>query len=219
MAGVASPGALGPDRAAAVPRLAWLGIAWLAVYVPAYSWAYGLANFLFLCDLGVMITAVGLITGSRLLVSSQALAAPVIGLAWGLDAGWRVASGHHLYGGTEYMWDPALPQLTRLLSLYHLLWPLLLLYCLRRSGYDRRAWRLQALIAAGAIGAARLLTSAQDNINFAFRDPFFHRQLGPPAVHLLAVWLALAGIAYGLTHALLARAFPAARTAPPSVAS
>jgi hypothetical protein len=203
------------DSAAAppLPRLAWLGVAWLAVYVPAYASAYGLANFLFLCDVGVVITAVGFIIGSRLLVSSQALAAPVIGLAWGLDAGWRLFTGRHLYGGTEYMWDPALPWLARLLSLYHLLWPLLLLYCLRRSGYDRRAWPLQALIAALAIGAARLLTSAQENINFAFRDPFFHRQLGPPALHLLAVWLALAGIAYGLTHAVFARAFPA--EAPP----
>jgi hypothetical protein len=192
-----------------LPRLAWLGVAWLAVYVPVYASAYGLANFLFLCNLGVMITAVGLIAGSRLLLSSQAVAAPVIAIAWGLDAGWRLVSGHHLYGGTEYMWDASLPLFTRLLSLYHLFWPLLLLYCLRRSGYDRRGWPLQAAIAAAAVVAARLLTSASENINFAFSDPFCHRQLGPAPLHLLAVWLALGGAAYGLTHLALRRAFAA----------
>jgi len=202
---------LAGPAAAPIPRLAWLGIAWLAVYVPTYAWAYGLANFLFLCNLGVIVTAVALVAGSRLLLSSQAIAAPVIGIAWGLDAGWRLLSGHHLFGGTEYMWDASLPRFTRALSLYHLAWPLLLLYCMRRSGYDRRGWSVQAAIAAGAILAARLFTSAEENINFAFRDPFLHRQLGPPALHVLCVWAGLAGIAYGLTHAALRRAFPAAR--------
>ena len=199
--------ALEESRAPArpLPQLAWLGIAWLAIYVPAYSRAYGLANFLFLCNLGVMITAVGFILGNRLLVSSQAIAAPVIGIAWGLDAGWRVVTGHHLFGGTEYMWDATLPLLTRLLSLYHVLWPLLLLVCARRAGYDRRGWRLQAGIAAAALVASRLLTRPEENVNFAFHDPFFHRQLGPAPLHLLLVWVALAGVAYGLTHALLRR--------------
>jgi hypothetical protein len=204
LASTAAPG-FAAERT--LPRLAWLGIAWLAIYVPAYASAYGLANFLFLCNLGVMITAVGLIAGSRLLVASQAVAAPVIAIAWGLDAGWRLLFGHHLFGGTEYMWDASLPHFTRLLSLYHLLWPLLLLYCLRRSGYDRRGWPLQAAIAATAIVAARLFTSTAENINFAFSDPFFHRQLGPAPLHLLLVWLALAGVAYGITHLALRRAF------------
>jgi hypothetical protein len=206
MAIAASPEAPGLGKAAALPRLAWLGFVWLAVYVPAYAWAYGLANFLFLCNIGVMLTAVGLIVSSRLLLSSQAVAAPVIALAWGLDAGWRLVSGHHLYGGTEYMWDASLPAFTRALSLYHVFWPLLLFACLRRGGYDRRGWSLQATIAAGALAASRLATPAADNINFAFRDPFFHRQLGPAPLHLACVWLALAGIAYGLTHLALRRA-------------
>lgn len=209
MESLAPAGASRLEAARGVPRLAWLGIAWLAVYAPAYAWAYGLANFLFLCNLGVMITALGLILGSRLLLSSQAVAAPVIGLAWGLDAGWRLLTGEHLYGGTEYMWDAGLPLFTRLLSLYHVLWPLFLLYCLRRTGYDRRGWRVQAAIAAAAILAARLLTTPEENINFAWSDPFFRRQLGPAPLHLLCVWAALAGIAYGITHALLRRAFPA----------
>jgi hypothetical protein len=183
-----------------------LGPLWLAVYLPAYALAYGGANFLFLCNVGVILTALALAFESRLLLSSQAVASPIIGLAWSLDAGWRLATGTHLFGGTEYMWDATLPLLTRLLSLYHVFWPLLVVATVGRLGYDRRGWGLQAGIAALAVVAARLFTAPAANINFAFHDPFFQRQLGPAPIHLLCVWLALAGIAYGATHLALRRA-------------
>lgn len=174
------------------PRLRWLGAAWLAVYLPSYALAYGLANFLFLCNLGVMITAVALLFGNRLLLSSQAVAAPVIGLAWALDASFKVTTGDFLYGGTAYMWDPQYPLFTRLLSLYHLAWPLLLLFCLSRVGYDRRGLPLQIGIATLAVTLARLATRPEDNVNFAFQDPLFGRQLGPAAVHVALTVAALA---------------------------
>lgn len=195
----------------AFPRLRWLGLIWLAVYVPSYAAAYGWANFLFLCNLGVMLTAVALLAENRLLLSSQALAAPVIGLAWALDAGWRLATGGFLYGATAYMWDARYPLFTRLLSLYHVGWPLLVLWCVRRVGYDRRGWPLQAAIAATALLVARLATAPADNVNFAFRDPFLDVQIGPAPVHLALVLAALAGAAYGLTHLALRRAFAAPR--------
>lgn len=188
-----------------MPRLRWLGLAWLAVYVPSYALTYGLANFLFLCNLGVMLTAAALVFWSRRVLSSQAVAAPVIGIAWALDAGWRVATGHHLYGGTEYMWDPQYPLFTRLLSLYHLAWPVLVVLLVRRTGYERRGWPLQAAIVATALVVARLFTTPVENINFAFRDPIFGRAFEPAVLHLAIVFAALAGVAYGLTHLLLLR--------------
>ncbi|KAB2954848.1 MAG: hypothetical protein F9K18_13905 [Thermoanaerobaculia bacterium] len=195
------------------PRLRWLALVWLAVYVPAYASAYGWTNFLFLCNLGVALTAAGVLAGNRLLLSSQAIAAPVIGLAWALDAGWRVASGTHLYGATAYMWDPQYPLFTRLLSLYHLAWPVLTVLAVRRLGYDRRGWGLQAAIAALALAASRAFTAPADNINFAFREPLFGVAFEPAALHLALVGSGLALVAYGATHAALTRAFGAARRA------
>jgi hypothetical protein len=201
------------------PRMRWLGLAWLVVYLPSYASAYGFTNFLFLCNLGVMLTAVALLWESRLVLSSQAVAAPVIGLAWALDAGWRVASGHHLFGGTEYMWDPHYPLFTRLLSLYHLAWPVLVVFLVRRVGYDRRGWALQSAIAGAVLVVCRLFTAPAENINFAFVDPVFGRAFSPAAVHLLVVLGALCGVAYGLTHLALAatcRDARGARSAGPS---
>ncbi len=189
------------------PRLRWLGLAWLAVYLPTYALAYGFTNFLFLCNLGVMLTAMALFFDSRLVLSSQAVAAPVIGLAWAVDAGWRLFSGHHLYGGTEYMWDPQYPLFPRLLSLYHLAWPILVVALVRRVGYDRRGWALQAGIAGAALIVCRLFTSPAENINFAFVDPVFGKAFAPAPLHLAIVFGTLAGVAYGLTHLAL-RALP-----------
>ena len=190
------------------PELRWFGLGWLVLYVPAYAQAYGAANFLFLCNIGVLLTAVGLLLRSRLLLSSQAVAAPIIALAWMLDAGWRVATGDFLYGGTAYMWDDAYPLFTRLLSLYHVAWPLLLAWVLRRTGYDRRGWALQAVIAALALVAGRWLGPRAENINFAWKDPFFGQQFGPAPLHLLVCWSLLAGIGYGATHYVLRWMFP-----------
>ncbi len=178
----------------------------MAVYVPSYASAYGWLNFLFLCNLGVFLTAAALWTGNRLVLSSQAIASPVIGIAWALDAGWRVLAGSFLFGGTEYMWDPRYPLFTRLLSLYHLAWPLITLWALRRVGYDRRGWPLQAGIASLAILTARAFSPASENINFAFRDPLFGRAFEPVPMHLLLVVASLTLVAYGATHAALLRA-------------
>jgi hypothetical protein len=187
------------------PRLRWVAALWLAVYLPSYALAYGFTNFLFLCNLGVMLTAVAILLESPLVLSSQAVAAPVIGIAWGLDAGWRVASGHFLFGATSYMWDPQYPLFTRALSLYHLAWPVLVVLLVRRLGYDRRGWALQAAIAAAVLVACRLFTSPAENINFAFVDPVFGRAFAPAALHLAVVLGALGGVAYGLTHIALSR--------------
>jgi hypothetical protein len=190
------------------PRLRWLALAWLAVYVPSYALTYGLKNFLFLCNIGVILTAVGLWRGSALLLSSQALSALGVCAAWWLDAGARLLTGRSLLGVTAYMWDPRYPLFTRLLSFYHVVWPILLLACLRRVGYDRRGYPLQAGIAAVALVTSRLANPAT-NVNFAWREPFLGRSLGPAPVHLLLTWLALAGIVYGLTHSLLRALLPA----------
>lgn len=190
------------------PRLGWLGALWLLIYLPTYHAAYGALNFLFLCNIGVILTAIGLIARNRLLLSSQAVAAPVIALVWAIDVAWKLATGDFLYGGTSYMWAPAFPLSARLLSLYHLAWPLLLWWMLRRIGYDPRGWPLQVVVAALAMIAGRLLAPAADNVNFAWTDPFFDRQLGPAALHLLVCWGLLSVVAYGPTHAFLRRMFP-----------
>ncbi len=141
--------------------------------------------------------------GSALLLSSQALSSLVVDFAWVLDLAWRGITGHHLIGGTEYMWDPAYPVWLRALSLFHFALPVVLVWSLRRVGYDRRAPWLQFAIAAVVLVASRL-AGAAENANFAFRDPFFGRSWGPAPVHLAVILGGLA-VVYALTHLALRR--------------
>jgi hypothetical protein len=199
-----------------LPRLRWLAILWLAVYLPAYTAAYGVGNFFFLCNLGVFLTAAAVIYPSPLLLSSQAVAAMAICLMWMIDAGGRVALGHHPFGFTAYMWDPQYPLFTRLLSTYHVAWPLLLVYCLRRLGYDPRGLGLQILIAAIVIPLSRL-GGPEVNMNYAFLDPIFGWSWGPAPVHLASMVVGVTLAAYLPTHLTLrwlSARWPVAATAP-----
>ena len=185
----------------------WVSLVWLAVWIPTYALYWGWANFLHLCDVAVLLTCIGFLRSDVLLLSTQAVASLVGDLLWCLDSGWRLFAGRHLTGGTEYMWDTRFPTWVRLLSLFHVFLPVLLLAALRRAGYDRRALLLQSAIAMFLLVASRFLRPTR-NLNYAFADPIFHRAFGPACVHLALIFAAMSGIIYWPTHVLLARAFP-----------
>ena len=186
----------------------WVSLVWLALWIPSYALYWGWANFLHLCDVAVLLTCIGFACGNVLLLSAQAVSSIVGDLLWCLDAGWRLFVGKHLTSGTEYMWDVRFPLWVRLLSLFHVALPVLLITTLRRTGYDRSALLLQSGIAMVVLVFSRFMGPTQ-NINYAFADPIFHRAFGPAPVHLALVFLGLLGIIYVPTHVLLARAFPA----------
>jgi hypothetical protein len=186
----------------------WAAVAWLAVWIPAYSSVWGPRNFLHLCDVAVFLTCLGLWRSSPLLLSSQAVSSILADVLWAIDAGSRLFTGRHLFGGTEYLWDAHFPLAVRLLSLFHLVWPAVLLWSLRRVGYDRRGFGLQIGIAFALLVVSRLVGRAE-NLNFAFIDPIWGLSLEPAPVHLAATLAFLTVVLYLPTHLALSRAFGA----------
>jgi hypothetical protein len=185
----------------------WAALLWLLAWLPLYTWVWGWQNMLHICDIGVMVACLGLWFRQPLLISSQALLAPLVGLLWGLDVLWRLFTGHHLLGGTEYMWDAHYPLWIRLLSSFHLVLPFVLVWAIRMLGYDRRALALQTTIVAAVLIPSRLL-SPQLNMNYAFQDPLLHRAWGPAPVHLAVILAGCMAIFFCPTHLVLMRAFP-----------
>jgi hypothetical protein len=179
--------------------LRWGAVVWLAVWIPAYWRTWGAANFLHFCDITVVLTCAGLFFESTLLISSQAVASLLVDAVWIIDVFWKIVFGRYLIGGTEYMFDTHYALWVRLLSLFHIAMPVALLWAVRRSGYDRRGWILQSAIALVALIAARFTNPALD-VNYAFSDPFFHRQLGPAFTHILAVFGFMVFVVYLPTH-------------------
>jgi hypothetical protein len=206
-----SDAALGGRRNGPHPIPLWLKIAataWVAVWVPIYAYYYPWSNFLHLSDVALLLTAIGLWTSSPLLLSSQAVSILIGHSMWTADIFWTVVFGHHLIGGTQYMWDSRFPLWVRLMSFYHVALPVLLVWAVARLGYDRRALKLQTAIGAAGVLVGRFCGAA-NNINFAFRDPLFHRSWGPVPVQLLVIFAGMVLLVYLPTHGLLARLFRA----------
>lgn len=192
------------DRYRAIPL--WLRIAytaWMVLWVPSYAGHYGPQNFLWLCDIANFIVLLALWTGSRLLISSQLVAVLLIGFFWTVDAGIRLVTGSHLIGGTEYMFEAASPLYIRLLSLFHIFVPLLLLYAFLRIGYDRRGIRLQTVLTCAILPLTYFMTDPLLNINWVF-GPFGKIQdTLDPLLYLGIVMTAYPVLLYLPTHHLI----------------
>lgn len=201
-----------PSHSSSFPTwIRWGALGWLLIWIPAYWHTWGVANFLHLCDVAVVLTCIGLWRSSALVLSSQAVSSLLIDTVWAADAAGRFFTGRHFIGGTEYLFDASFPLWVRTLSFFHVVMPLLLLWALKRVGYDRRGWILQSAIAIPVVVLARLAATPRTNINFVYADPFFHRTWGPAPLHILAVLVFLIFIVYLPTHLLLCRFFRPAR--------
>jgi len=189
------------------PWIRWLALIFLALWLTIYLNYWGPTTFLFLCDIAVILTCIGIFTGNALLLSSQALSSLVVDTMWLLDIATKLLFNRHIVGGTDYFFDPNYPLWVRLISLFHVAMPFILIAAVRRTGYDRRALKLQFAIAAAAMIASRF-ADPYKNINFVFADPFLHKQWGPVPIHVAAMLLGLTIVIYIPTHAVLTRICP-----------
>ncbi len=131
-----------------IPMWVKLGYSvYVAVVVPLYWVTYTPWNFLYFCDIALLVTAVAIWIESPLLVGMQAVAITVPQLLWVIDLLSRLVLGVHLTGVTAYMLDASIPPFLRALSSFHGWLPFVLLWLLSRLGYDRRAFRLQCAAA------------------------------------------------------------------------
>ena len=131
-----------PSAATAASRVPlWLKLAYtafMAVLVPVYLRNYGPTNFLYFCDVALIITLVGIWIESPLLISMCAVGIIASQTLWVIDFLSNLI-GHPFTGLTDYMFMPDHSLFLRGLSLFHGWLPFLLLYLVWRLGYDRRA--------------------------------------------------------------------------------
>jgi hypothetical protein len=183
----------------------WLKIAWtiwLIAWAPLYWRQYGLQNFLFFCDLGNFFIGIALWLESPLIFSWQACGLLLFQSLYTIDLVGAVLTGRHLIGGTEYMFDPSVPLAIRLLSLFHVVTPPLLLWALNRVGYDRRGWKYQTLT-TWIVVPINYFWRPQLDVNWA-RGPFFHEQHVVPGWWYLSAYLVIVPMAvYFPTHLFL----------------
>ena len=183
----------------------WLKVVWTAcviAWLPLYWRQYGVQNFLFFCDLGNLFILAGLWLESALIFSWQACGLLLFQTLFAIDLLGALISGRHVIGGTEYMFDPHVPLPIRLLSLFHLVAPPLLLWAINRLGYDSRGWKFQTLT-AWIVVPINYFWRPEYDVNWA-RGPFFREQHAIPGpVYLLAYLIMVPAAIYFPTHRFL----------------
>ena len=193
--------------------------AFVAVLVPVYWGHYGPRNFLYFCDVALLVTLAALWTESSTLASVEAVAITLPQTLWIADFLAFLLFRVHVLDLTGYMFDGALPLSLRALSFFHFWLPLLLLWIVRRLGYDRRAWRLQAVAGSLLLVATYVLTPLPidprvGNVNKVHGPAADAPQTWmPPLLWLALLVVGTIVLVYLPTHALLARWMPARRDA------
>jgi len=173
-----------------IPR--WLKVGWsvwVLVWVPVYWHQYGVQNFLYFCDLGNLFIAAALWLESPLLFSWQACGLLLFQILYTIDLIGAIVSSRHVIGGTEFMFDPHVPLPVRLLSLFHVVAPTLLLWAIWRLGYDERGWKYQTVM-TWIVVPINYFWRSQSDVNWA-RGLFFREQHWVPGMVYLGTYLVL----------------------------
>jgi len=205
------------------PRRIPLGVkiaytAFVAIVVPYYWTTYTPWNFLYFCDIALLVTAVALWLESPFLVSMQAVGIVLPQMLWVVDFLAYAVAGRHVTGMTAYMFDPTLPLTVRGLSSFHGWLPFLLLWLVARLGYDRRAYRAQCALTVVVLAVCYFLApapppdparpSAAVNINYVYGMDDRHPQTWlPPQLWVLSLGTFLVVGLCTPTHLLFKRVF------------
>jgi hypothetical protein len=121
-------------------------------------------------------------------------------------------TGAPLIGLSAYMFDRSIPRALRVLSLFHVGLPLLLLWMIHRLGYDERAVSAQTIVAMIVLPLSYRCGDPKENINWVYGFG------GKPQTRVPAIWFLLFVIVmfpiaiYLPTHFILDRLFLPAKS-------
>lgn len=189
--------------------------AFMAVLVPVYWANYGPTNFLYFCDVALFLTLAAVWSESALLASMAAVGIVLPQMLWVADF---VAGlfGVQLVGMTAYMFDGNRSLFLRGLSLFHGWLPFLLLFLVKRLGYEKRALPLWTGIAWALVlfcyffmpGPTPNPTAEPVNINYVHGMSDTAAQTWmPPLAWLATLLVGLPALLYFPTHLALKKWF------------
>jgi hypothetical protein len=197
----------------------WLKLAYtafMAVLVPVYWRNYGPTNFLYFCDVALIITLVAIWIESPLLASMCAVGIVASQALWVVDFLSNLV-GLPLTGMTDYMFQADHSLFLRALSLFHGWLPFLLVFLVWKLGYDRRALPAWTVVAWALVLICFFfmppprpdagLTPVNINYVWGMSDAVAQTWV-PPAVWVIGMLIGLPALLYAPVHLLLRRVMP-----------
>ncbi len=189
----------------------WLKIAYtlfVCVVAAVYWLKYGASNFLWFSDIALFVTVPALWLESGLLASTMALSILLLDAAWNLDFFGRLMTGRSLLGLSKYMFARTIPLPVRLISLFHIWFPPLLLWLVYRLGYDERALLTQTVLAWVFLPVSYWVTDPRENINWVRGLRGEPQKWMSGRLYLGLLMLALPLFVYLPTHLVLKKLMP-----------
>ena len=179
----------------------------LLILIPAYWYNYGSANFLWLSDVGLFLTYIGLVYKSRLVMSMAFVGVFLYETTWFIDFVYHLMFGKSIFNIVDYMFDPDLAIWLRGLSLFHLATPCIWLYYAKKWGYEPKALYYFVVLYWLDLLAVYFFTVPADNINWVFMPYFYNWQAFPPLLWLILLMLLIPVLMFLPTHYLAMRFF------------
>ncbi|MDZ7788634.1 MAG: hypothetical protein U5K73_11035 [Halofilum sp. (in: g-proteobacteria)] len=186
----------------------WLAVIWtvaVAGILAVYWIRYGPANYLWFSDIALIGTVPALWLESSLLASTMLVGTLLPELLWNTSLLSRLLIGVRITGIVDYMFEPERPLHLKIISLFHIPLPLLLLWLVWALGYDPRAPVFMTAIAWTVLPLTRAITDPHRNVNWVHgpggegvRQTTLH-----PLAYLALLMTALPVAVYLPTHVLL----------------
>ena len=154
----------------------YLLTAFILILVPVYLYYYGLQNFLWLSDIGLFLTLCALWTKSDLIMSMAAVGVLFVELAWSADFFVELIFGINLIHLSDYMFDSSYPIVLRLLSLFHIVTPIIWVLYILQYGYNKRAVYYFTLLYWASLFMTYFFTDHKANISWVFFPEVYNTQ-------------------------------------------
>jgi hypothetical protein len=190
----------------------WLKVVYtlfLCVLVPAY-WKKadaGPRNFLWFSDIALLATGAALWLENGLLASTMTVGVLLPELFWNVSFFAHLTVRKSITPLTDYMFESRRPLFTRLLSLFHIVLPPLLVWLVARLGYDPRALPAMTVLSTIVLPLTYAVTKPEHSINWVHgwggKLPFGLR----PLAYLTLLMVAFPVLVFLPTHLLLRTVF------------
>lgn len=197
----------------ALPAPLWSRLAltaFVVLLVPYYWLHEGWRNFFWLSDVSLFVTVLALWARSPLLNSMMAIGVLPFELYWNLTFFVRLLTGVEIGEIPDYMFDASLPLLLRVISLFHVVLPVVWILLLVRWGYDRRALVLQTLLLWAVVAVTYAFTGPDLNINWVYLPYRLRLSWLPENAWLAAYVVVVPLLVYWPLHRVLLRTLPRA---------
>lgn len=140
----------------------------MAILIPCYWFNYGPANFLWISDVTLILTFFAVIFENQLLASMAAVGGLALELFWTVCFIPALLFNIHISNLADYMFDATLPLWLRMLSLFHLALPPLLIWLVMRLGYFKKALVIQIFLISVVLVLSSIFSTPTANINWVY---------------------------------------------------